>query len=399
MAADPVAVAGGVASGQVAMISRDKQGVRLATLVGGTELRVGDIAITLSRPEYRATIRSANYTGQSIAIDQPLPARVLDGELFTIGNDRRHTTYRAVKVADKSVTFDRVASIYRGGVDYLDEAQGFAVLDVAPYLHSYHPDYYQGATAVNEAGRVLGRATVRLGDRFFYTGWPEVRRHLNKIDPQDISDANGDGKVTVAMYVNPLDEGNAGGTRRLLEDGTVQVLKPGEKMLDLEVTRVREDGFMLYAKQYPREFVDSIKLPHPGWPYHQQLIRNEAGTREWTVNMPGDTCQMVIDGKKLTAADLPDPNKDDRPAVYLYDYGPGDEIAVPGHVHLRRLAPGLFEMRANAACSVELPAAGAAVSLDSGKTWQPMGTVANGRVRIELSEQQLADGVLQMRLN
>jgi len=186
------------ASGDVAFVSRDAQGIRLAHLVGGTTLEAGGLAIRLPKAEYRARILSADYRAQSVTLDAPLPATMPEGEFLTLGNPRHRASFETRRLGGTTATLRRTALAYQGGVEHVNAA-GFGQLDLAPYLYSYHPDYYEGMTAVNEAGRTLGRASLKLGDRFFYTGWPTVRRHLGHIAPGDLTDANGDGKITVAM--------------------------------------------------------------------------------------------------------------------------------------------------------------------------------------------------------
>ena len=271
---------------------------------------------------------------------------------------------------------------------------GSAVLDLAPYLYNYHPGYYQGMTLTNEAGRVLGRAKMSQGDRFWYTGWPEVRRHLAVIKPEDLADINGDGKRTLALIARDTQ-------RRFGPDGVTPVdVKPGEKMLDLEVTRVREDGLMFWTRQHPRVFLDSMNVPHAGWPYHHQTVRNEQGDKQWIVNMPGDTVLLGLQERALTEADLADPDKDGRRMLYLQDYGPGDTVTVKTHVYLRRLQAGTFELRANVACTLALPGKGISLSTDGGQSWQelPVAAVAGG-VKVALGLAQLGAGTVQLRVN
>jgi hypothetical protein len=293
-------------------------------------------------------------------------------------------------VADDRAALRRSTSVYQGGVSLVN-ADGTAMLDYGPPLQSYHPDYYDGTTAVNEAGQVLGKVHIELGDRFFYTGYPEVRRQLNRIDPKDVTDANGDGKVTLAMYA-------AERQRKLDAQGNDVFTEAGEKMLDLEVTRIREDGLMIFTKQHPREYLDALNVPHPGWPYHQTRVVNERGDKSWIVNMPGDTYSLVVPGRKLTLADLPDANGDGRRAITFHDFGPGDEVTVPAYVYLDRTAPDSYTVRANAAVELTLPGSAATWSKD-GQNWPPFGRSSRGnRVQVKLTEADLAGGTVQVRV-
>jgi hypothetical protein len=114
--------------------------------------------------------------------------------------------------------------------------------------------------------------------------------------------------------------------------------------------------------------------------------------------MPGDVYQLWIDGKKLAAGDFDDPDRDGRKLVRFLDFGPGDQVAVPVHVYVRRLEPGRFEVRANAVCELGLPVAGApkgyACSAD-GVSWSPLeGRQDGARWVFALAESQLAKPAL-----
>jgi|GEM_PF-2716926 len=387
------------ASGEVAFASFDNNGLRLLHLVGGTELKARKIHVQLDQPEYRTSIQGANYKRQSVTLATSLPGKLLDGSVFTVSNDAHKTTRKVTKIAGNTMVFDRTSLYYRGGVEYLNEQEGYVELDLAPYLQSYHPDFYTGMTVVNEKGHVLGRARIELGDRFFYTGFPEARRHLAHMSDEDITDANGDGKRTVAMIVSP--HSGTTGAKKFAEDGETLIhLKPGEKMFDLEVSRIRDDGYMLFTKQHPRIYLDALKLPHPGWPYHQQIIRNEAGTKEWFVNMPGDIYRLFVDGRKLKKRDVPDADGDGRAMLYLHDYGVNDEATIATHAYLRRQSKGVYELRANVGLTLTLPGNKAEVSTNVGESFDAVAEVKKswGNVTFKLGAEQLGDGNVTLRV-
>jgi len=389
------------AAGELSIASFDNNGLRLLHLVGGKEIIAKDVHIRLEKSQHVATLKSASYNSRYARLETPLPSQLLVGSVFTVGNDAHKSTRKISgwKPSSNDVLFDRTSLMYRGGVEHVNDKEGYIELDLAPFLQAYHPDFYSGMTVVNERGQVLGKARIELGDRFFYTGFPEARRHLAHIAQDDITDANGDGKLTVSMHVS--EQSGTSGAQKFAEDGeTVIKLQPGEKMMDMEVSRVREDGFMIYTKQFPRIYLDALKLPHPGWPYHQQVIRNEAGTKEWVVNMPGDVYRLFVDGKKLNQSDVPDANKDGRAMVYLHDYGPGDEISTPTHAYLARKSKGLYELRANAGLTITLPGNKAQISTDDSKTFADLADVkkSKGEITFTLNADQLDDGTVMLKV-
>ncbi len=353
-------------SGDVGFISRDEKGIRAVTLVGGTTLTSGDLSIKVRESEFRRTIRSVQYHARRIVLDQPLPDG-MSNEVFTVGNDLHKATFESTEIKGTRVTFKRTSRVYRGAIDYIDPEGRFAQLDTKPFLASYHPTYYNGMTAVNERNQVIGRGRIQLGDRYWYTGFPAARRHLSHINKNDLTDENGDGKITAGMFVNT--HSGTEGARKIGKDGEIIEVPAGAKMFDLEVTRVRDDGLMLFTKQHPREFVDSLKITHPGWPYHKQIIRNERGDREWVVNMPGDTYQVVIEDKKVAKNSFPDPNRDGRPAIEFHHYGPGDTILAASHVSLERKSDNVYVLRANSPTELKIAGKAMEASLDNGKTW------------------------------
>lgn len=381
------------ASGDAAMLSRDANGLRAALLVGGLELASDKLAIKPDAAEFTRRIKSVNYRTRRVTLDAPLNGKLLGAAVFTVGNEFRHTTFQARSVKDRQIEFRRTSRSYRGAAAYIDPAGAFVQLDTKPFLADYHPSYYNGMTAANEHGKPLGRARATLGDRYWFTGWPAARKHLAKISPADLTDENGDGKVTVAMIVNSAS--GAKGARRFAADSeTIVEVRPGEKMLDLEVTRVREDGYMLFTRQHPREYLDAMKVKHPGWPYHQQIIRNERGDKEWVVNMPGDIYQLELMRKKFSPALLPDVDRNGRAAIELHEYGPGDALTVPTHVSLERLegmGKGVYRLEADVGLTLTARGKTVALSADGGKTWQK----TNGRI----DEALLGNGKVLIRLN
>ena len=388
-------VEGGIsASGLMSMASADKNGLVVFNMVGGSKFAWNGFEVEIARPAWQSVIKSCNYQRQTIRINQAWPAKILDGEMLTVGNSDHKTAFKITAVKGRDITLNRTARTYTCGIESVADKQGYAVLDLKPYLVNYHPGYYNGMTMVNEAGKILGRIQLKLGERFWYLGWPEARAHNNVIHPGDITDENHDGKKTLSMICETP-------TRKLKPDGTPYIpVKPGEKMLDLEVTRIRKDGLMFWTKQHPRQFLDAINVPHPGWPYHRQRVVNEKGDKSWIVNMPGDTYQVSLNKGKLSSRDFPDRDGNGRRKVTFYHYGPGDAVSLPTHVGLRRLEPGKYELRADAACTVTLPGSKVSISSD-GKKWRviPATGVSGDRVRINLSLKDLADGRIFLKLD
>jgi hypothetical protein len=382
-------------SGEFSFLRRDATGLAAMTLIGGTLLTAPEGTLAFAQPAWQAKVAQSDYGALQITASGRHPARLLTGQQVMLSGGVRHaTSYRVARAENgpggAALTFDRGAAAFQGGIDYVRE-DGAAVLDLDPPLHSYHPDYYNGMTAVNEAGQVLGRVTVSKGDRYMFLGWPEWRRHLGRMSLEDLKDANGDGKRTLRMFA-------ATPTWYEKAEGEFAKKEIGEHLLDLEVTRVSADGLKVYYRKHPLLYLDALKTPHPGWPYHEQALKNEEGSKTWRSALPGDTYEFTVDGRKLTKADFPDTDGNGRAMVRFYDYGPGDAVRLTSAAALRRAAPGLFELRANAPVTVALTGKGLEISAD-GRTWSALKTqTVDGKAQAALGEPELADGKVMIRV-
>jgi hypothetical protein len=338
-----------------------------AHMVGGTELAHRGEVIRADRAAHEAVIESVDAARLRLRVRGDLPDGLLDGQQVLVWNDRHSTNARVascklVGQGRYDVEVDRTMLIYQGGVARVDAEGGHAVLDLPPSLYDYHPTCYEGMTVVNERGQVLGKATITVGGRYMYLGFPDWHRHTQRVLPADLVDANGDGKKTLRMFAA------AKAFKRTGEDA-VQEVAVGEPMLDLEVERVSEDGLTIFYKDHPMEFLDSVKVPHRGWPYHEQVLRNESGTRQWVSKLPGDVYHLRIEGRKLTAADFPDADGNGRPQVSLWDFGPGDRLRAPTHVAVRPVGDGVMELLADTGVTIVSAAKAVHLSAD-GKEWK-----------------------------
>ena len=356
---------GRTAGGDFGFVRTDADGPVLAHLVGGPELTAGRVSIQPERSAWEGAILAVDYARNEVVVAGAWPVAALAGQVLTISNAKHVTNAQIVEArADGPNTrlrFDRTALMYQGGLEYID-ANGSAVLDLDPYLYDYHPAYYDGMTLVNEAGGSFGRLGVGKADRYMYMGWPEWRRYQQRIRPEDLVDADGDGRRVLKMYATEP-------TSYLKEDGSVATTQPGEFMLDLEVTRLGDDGLTFWYKQHPMNYVDALKAPHPGWPYHWQILKNEDGSKSWGSRLPGDTYKVSLDGGKLAEGDFPDPDGNGRALVRFYDYGPGDSVRLAVDVQVRRTQAG-YEARTNVPVNVSVP--GARAGLKPAGEWQPV---------------------------
>lgn len=101
------------------------------------------------------------------------------------------------------------------------------------------------------------------------------------------------------------------------------------------------------------------------------VASNEALTKFWRADLLGPE-KFQLRGAPVAAADLAPQN-----AIRLWEYGVGDTVRQSTFVHVRRLAPGLYEVCANVAATVALPGKGVDVSADRTQ-WRPLPAKSRG---------------------
>ena len=313
----------------------------------------------------------------------------------------------ATQVRGRVLTMERSSQVGHATVDPVTGGGQFIrVSDLWP-TPGGGADSFHDVVVRDEAQRVLGRGSIVADQWRLFTGWPEARRHLTKIGPADLTDADGDGRVTVTMIAaRPVRKPTAAGAAPLVIDA-------GAKMLQLEVTGVREDGYGVFVATPADAFLNGQGQADPFEPYRGQIIRNEAGTRQWRIGLAGEALRLVMSQGEVAAADLPDADQDGRRRVSLHACAPGDVLQTPASIHLERLEqdsqssarPLQFELLANTACTLTFPGAGAGagsaafISHDNGQTWRQLPAESiDGTLRIEIAEQHVGSGHALLKL-
>ena len=160
---------------EFAFVSTDDQGLRQATLVGGTILSCPFIRIEARKAERRARVVKVDYPGKRLWIDQAWPRRSRP-LVFEIGLPAggHMTTYTAVKVEPSDdgslLALQRGADYYRSEVTAL-EPGGIVRCTLKP-LCDYIAGKRSGWVASNEERTRFWRAEHLGGMRFRLTGAP-----------------------------------------------------------------------------------------------------------------------------------------------------------------------------------------------------------------------------------
>ena len=157
------AVDGSHFAGEFGFVSRDGDGLRQVTLVGGTQLRLPEAALQLSVRERSAKIVAVDYREHRMEIDQAWPAGTfLKKSSFEVGAPGRMTTYEIASVgADgRSIQVQGSADLFLSRIASIDTEKrevgctlGMPFLAGAPC-----PGRNRDLVASNEAGTKFWRA-------------------------------------------------------------------------------------------------------------------------------------------------------------------------------------------------------------------------------------------------
>jgi hypothetical protein len=261
-----------------------------------------------------------------------------------------------------------------------NEKDGWLETEIEPPVFGCDSRFINGTTAGNEKQDKAWKVTFEESDRWMAIGYPGYRGSFpNTMSWADLPDADKDGRKTLKLI-----EPEARGTNRA-----------GQVLLTLEVTRLSDDGKVFYFK-LPAD----PDYQRGGWQYAYRRLVNEDGSKTWVSLYPGSSFRWKPEGG-FKAADFTDANGDGRTKLRAYVFGPGDTVSVEGFAYAKRLSSDLWEIRANAPCTAELPAGAftrASLSGD-GKAFRPIESRrAENRLALALSEKDLGDGVVLLKL-
>jgi hypothetical protein len=178
-------------SGEFAYLSRDANGLRVATLIGGQVLQSDGISIQSETGKRSAQIIAADYSKRQITLDVALP-EVLVGQEARIFNADHHTSYTIEKIENRDghavVTFTRTSLMARSPIDKIEGDK--VTLTIMPFEGPANRS--AGWTATDEAHHKLWKTKTGWNEMFHFAGAP--------VALADFTDADGDGRATVEMY-------------------------------------------------------------------------------------------------------------------------------------------------------------------------------------------------------
>jgi len=110
-------------SGQFAAVSNDKQGLRLATLTGGTKLHTPQVKLDMAHAAYTAKIVDVDYFHRQFTIDAVWPKRTTP-QLVEVGHSQKMTAYTLTDMQPGDgrtvVTTQRGADYYLAGIQSIE---------------------------------------------------------------------------------------------------------------------------------------------------------------------------------------------------------------------------------------------------------------------------------------
>lgn len=187
-------VAGNKMSGELAYLSRNADGLRAASLVGGQVLQADGISIQAESALRTAKIIGVDYDKRQVTLDTMLP-EVLVGQEARIFNDDHHTSYTIEKIENAGghavVTFTRTALMARSAIGKIEADK--VTLATTPFGGHEVANRDVGWTATNENHSKFWKTAKG--------GWNAMYRLAGApVSLEDFADADGDKRATVEMY-------------------------------------------------------------------------------------------------------------------------------------------------------------------------------------------------------
>lgn len=367
-------------AGEFAFYSQDAQGLRQMHLAGGTRLKQGDIGITVPQPQYSGRVTAAHYADRTFEVGTSLPAGALQGEVVLLGNTPHAAEFNlqstsSLKNGARVLTVE-TPQFYQSKITQVDPATNSLVCELAPTAVLSDPNFYEGATASNEAGDKFWKVHVVADERWMHLGWPGYRTSWpDTIKLSEIPDSNGDGKRTLRMLAT-LQEGDVGGNE-----------------LILEVTRVDENEGTFYFKMPKDE-----RYRQGGWQFNFRTLVNEDGSKTWRSLYAGSSYRFVLQGPAIHETDFRDSDKDGKRKVKIFHFGPGDTFTVPARVAVTRVGQDEYEVRANTPCTLTLPGQGR-VEWKDATIWRAVkATALKNSMAVEVTSSMLTGGPGRLRI-
>jgi hypothetical protein len=364
--------------GEFGFGSSDAEGLRQLQLVGGKRIKVGTASIETATANYTGKITAVDYDHKKFTVNTSIPAASLAGEVAVVGNPRHCISFNLKSAVNTGgatiVECIETPKFYQSNILAVDEKNKGVVPEVEPAAIRCDPKFYDGATIADARHHIFWKAHVASDGLWMNIGHPGYRTSvLNTMSRKDLPDA-----------------ASAGGPTLRMMDTSVN---PEKEFARLQVTRVDEKQGTFFFKT-----PNNPKLQTGGWNYDGYTLRNSNNTKAWRSFYAGVSYRFVLDGPAaITPAAFTQP--DGARKLQVFHYGPGDEMTLPTHVNLRRLASGEYEIRTNVACTITLPAAGPLEQQTASGKWTALTSKASDATHIfQITSEMLTGKPLCIRV-
>ena len=167
-----MSAAGCQVAGEFAYVSADAQGLRQASLSGGTLLQTPAVTIRAAERQRTAKILSVDYPAKTLRIDAPWPV-LLAGRVFEIGREKK-TSYTLARVAaegkESVLTVTRSADFYRSEITRVVSEGREVDGKLTSPLGLGSPALNKGWTLTNDRATKSWRVTKVNGNDYFLDG-------------------------------------------------------------------------------------------------------------------------------------------------------------------------------------------------------------------------------------
>lgn len=333
-----------------ALLSADSQGLRLASISGGTVLHSPDIRLNVETRAFNGNIIAVNYLKKQITIDQPWPARSTK-QLVEVGHDRKMDAYTLASI--KPEGRQSVLTAIRGSDYFLSPISSIVTTPVV---------VKEKAAAVPTKPESQEEAK------------PEIKPETEAVDT-DAADSGDALKTGDAQADDKAEDTDAQET-------------PDQ---DDEVAPIQPSNVPVINK-----VIASLKIvPSPatgqrvGW-----VLSNGDASKTWRANITSNTFTLDTNSP-VTMEDFGQAKE-----VRLWEYGVGDKIQQRTTASVARIGDKTYQLHATSNMTLSLRGSKIEISTDEGKTWTPVTNAQSkdGWITASFTADQTADALLFVRV-
>jgi hypothetical protein len=235
-------------AGEAAFCSSDANGLRQATIVGGTLLEAPGVKLVPTQRERTGKVVKVDYLAKTLWIDEKWPA--VAAEPFEIGVPGRTSTYTAVKVEPDGprtrVVLDNGADFYRAQVEEVDEEKSIVTCALGITM-TLRPGIDKGWVVSGEAQTHFWRADYLDNRQFQLTGAPVKKGSFGKANAlrlweYGVGDTVRQSTFASLRRIGPAEAAAGAAKWELTADVAVEVTLPDGRAVKVTETDLAKAG-------------------------------------------------------------------------------------------------------------------------------------------------------------